>query len=391
MGSDSPELSVVLPCLNEAACIGECVKKIREVFAKEGIDGEIIVSDNGSTDGSGTLAERAGARVVNARVRGYGAAYLRGLKEAHGKYIVMADSDNTYDFADIPAFLARLRAGAELVMGSRFRGKMDKGAMPWMNRYIGNPVLSGICRLFFRTSLSDIHCGMRGFTRDACARMGLRCPGMEFATEMVVAALQNGLRIEEIPINYHVREGRSKLMPFKDAWRHMRFMLLFCPLWLYFVPGVLGFVIGSLGLLLLLPGPFLFLGRYWDIHVMVLASALCILSFQVLTLGVFARILALQQGYIKGAGGRIFGTLNRHFNLEKGLGIGIGLFLCGFLINLFIFLEWFSSHFGPLYRIRESILAMTLLVIGVQIIFSSFFISLLFLNKLMLPPEKRGG
>jgi glycosyltransferase involved in cell wall biosynthesis len=383
------ELTVVLPCLNEESCIASCVRKIRDVFAKEGIAGEVIVSDNGSTDKSPGLAAEAGARVVNARVRGYGAAYLRGLKEARGTYIIIADSDNTYDFYDIPEFLERLRAGDDFVMGSRFKGKIEKGAMPWMNRFIGNPILSGMCRLFFSTKLSDIHCGMRGFTNAAYRKMELKSPGMEFATEMVVSALQNKMRISEIPINYHLREGKSKLMPFYDAWRHIRFMLLYCPLWLYFVPGLLGFLGGLVILFLLLPGPFLFLGRYWDIHIMVFASAICILSYQILNLGVFAHILAIKEGYVKAE--KVFLLVNRHFNLEKGLFLGAGLFLCGFLINLAIFIEWYSSHFGPLYRIRESILAMTLLVIGLQTIFSSFFISLLFLNKIMIPSDENEG
>lgn len=384
--TDQIELSVILPCLNEAECIGYCVRKIKDVFAREGISGEIIVSDNGSTDDSARIAAAEGAIVVTARIRGYGAAYLRGLKEARGKFIIIADSDSTYDFYDIPVFLTELRRGIDFVMGSRFKGKMEKGAMPWMNRYIGNPILSGMCRLFFRTNLSDIHCGMRGFSRAAYRKMNLKSPGMEFATEMVVAALQNKLSITEIPINYHVRQGKSKLLPFYDAWRHTRFMLLYCPVWLYFIPGLLGFCTGFLILLLLLPGPFLFLGRYWDIHVMVFGSAMCILSFQILTLGIFAHILAIKGGYIKG--GRLFLFINRHFNLEKGLFLGGGLFACGFLINLLIFLEWFMKSFGALYRIRESILAMTLLVIGLQTVFSSFFISLLFLEKLMLPPSE---
>jgi len=373
------EVSVILPCLNEAECIGECVRKVRDVFAREKVDGEIIVADNGSTDDSARIAAEAGARVVTERTRGYGAAYLRGRREASGRYIIMADSDNTYDFYDIPAFLSRLREGFDLVMGSRFRGKMEKGAMPWMNRYIGNPILSGMCRIFFRTRLSDIHCGMRGFTREAYQKMELRHPGMEFATEMVVAALQNGLRITEIPINYHVRVGSSKLMPFSDAWRHVRFMLLYCPLWLYFIPGLAGLLGGVFVMLMLLQGPVLFLGHYWDTHLAVFASGLSILAFQVLNLGVFAHLYAVEKGVLKPD--RFFRFYRTYFNLERSVIFGLLLFLAGAAINLYIFCEWYSRHFGALYRIRESVFAMTLMVIGLQLIFSSFFTGLLFLKK----------
>lgn len=373
------ELTVVLPCLNEEECIGSCVRRIKEVFAGAGIDGEIVVSDNGSTDNSARIAVEEGARVVKARVRGYGAAYLRGLKDARGTYIIIADSDNTYDFRDIPAFLALLRQGYDFVMGSRFKGRMDKGAMPWMNRYIGNPILSGMCRLFFRTWLSDIHCGMRGFTADAYRRMSLHSPGMEFATEMVVSALRNQLKITEIPIDYHLRAGKSKLMPFADAWRHIRFMLLYCPLWLYFVPGFTGLIVGLVCLVLLLPGPLLFLGHYWDIHPMVFAGALAMLSYQIINIGIFAHLYTIEKKLI--VADRAAAAIEKYFTLEKGLVFGGILFIIGLGINIAVFIEWFSSHFGSLYRLRESILAMTLMVIGLQTIFSSFFVSLFFIKR----------
>jgi len=372
-------VSVVLPCLNEEATVGICINKIKEVFAKEKISGEIIVADNGSTDRSRQICESLGARVVLEPIRGYGAAYLRGLKEARARFIVIGDSDNTYDFYDLPKFIERLRSGYDFVMGSRFKGKMQRGAMSWTHRYIGNPILSGLTRLFFRTRLSDIHCGMRGFTSSAYTAMGLRTIGMEFATEMVVAALQNNLKICEVPVNYYPRKGESKLMPLADAWRHIRFMLLYCPVWLYFVPGAIGFVFGMAILLLLLRGPFLFLGHYWDIHLVVFASIFCIFSYQILNLGVYAHTFAIRQGFLKYDKLTLF--FQRHFNLERGLILGGTIFMLGFIITLFIFLEWLGRHFGAMYRIRESILAMTLLIIGLQTVFSSFFISLLFLEK----------
>lgn len=373
------EVSVVLPCLNEEAAIGVCIDKIKEVFLKEKIDGEIIVADNGSADRSREIASCRGAKVVIETQKGYGAAYLAGLKAAQGKYIVIGDSDNTYDFYDIPMFLKPLREGYDFVMGSRFKGKIRKGSMSWSHRYIGNPILSGLCRLFFRTWLSDIHCGMRAFTVQAYKRMELMTSGMEFATEMVVSALRNNLKIYEVPINYHPRAGISKLSPLADAWRHIRFMLLYCPLWLYFIPGLAGFVVGMFALFVLSRGPFLFLGRYWDIHLMAFAGILSTLSYQLLHLGIYAHTYAIRQGFLKYDKVTLF--FKQHFNLERGIILGGCIFIVGFLINFSIFIEWFSRHFGELSRVRESILAMTLSVIGIQTAFSSFFISLLFLEK----------
>ncbi|MDD5553968.1 MAG: glycosyltransferase family 2 protein, partial [Candidatus Omnitrophica bacterium] len=352
---------------------------IKEPFGREGIAGEVIVADNGSIARSREVAESRGAKVVLEPRRGYGAAYLKGIREARGRYIIIADSDNTYDFGDIPKFLVPLKEGYDFVMGSRFKGGLAKGSMGWMRRYIGNPVLSWVCRLFFGTKLNDIHCGMRSFTLEAYRKMGLLTVGMEFATEMVVSALTNNLKIYEVPIHYYPRTGKSKLNPLSDAWRHIRFMLLYCPLWLYFIPGFVGFISGILILLFLLRGPFLFLGHYWDLHFMVFASVLTILSYQILNLGIYAHTFAIREGFLKYDPVTLF--FQRHFNLEKGIAIGIAIFMAGFAITLLIFMEWFSRHFGALYRIRESILAMTLLVIGIQTIFSSFFISFLFVEK----------
>jgi glycosyltransferase involved in cell wall biosynthesis len=373
------EVSVVLPCLNEESSIGPCIDKINEVFTNEGIGGEVIVADNGSLDRSREIALARGAKVVLESTKGYGAAYLAGLREARGTYILIGDSDNTYDFYDIPKFLKPLREGYDFVMGSRFKGGIKKGSMPWTNRYIGNPILSGLCRLFFRTQLSDIHCGMRAFTSEAYRKMELVTLGMEFATEMVVAALRNNFKIYEIPISYHPRAGVSKLSPLADAWRHIRFMLLYCPAWLYFIPGMAGFLLGMTALFLLSRGPLMLFGRYWDIHIMVLAGMLSILSYQVLHLGVYAHTYAIRQGFLKYDQVTLF--FKERFNLERGIILGGSLFFLGLAIDVAIFVEWFSRNFGELSRIRESILAMTLMVIGIQTVFSSFFISLLFLER----------
>ncbi|MBU1998515.1 MAG: glycosyltransferase family 2 protein, partial [Candidatus Omnitrophica bacterium] len=314
--SEVIEVSVVMPCLNEEEALAVCINNIKKVFNNLGISGEIIVADNGSTDRSREIAQNLGARVVLESRRGYGAAYLAGLKEARGRYIIMGDSDNTYDFDDISRFVKRLKEDFDFVMGSRFKGNIKKGAMSWSHRYIGNPILSGMTRLFFRTRLSDIHCGMRAFTREAYKKMRLRTMGMEFATEMVVSALQNNLKISEIPISYSPRKGESKLSPLFDAWRHVRFMLLYSPLWLYFIPGLIGFTFGLLSLLVLTRGPFLFLGRYWDLHFMIFASMISILSYQVLNLGIYAHTFAIRMGLLKYDRITIF--IQRHFNLEKG-------------------------------------------------------------------------
>ncbi len=373
------EVSVVMPCLNEQEAIGICIKKIQDVFRKYNLKGEIVVADNGSVDRSVELARSLGARVVFEKHKGYGSAYLRGLSEARGEYIVIGDSDNTYDFNDIPRFLDALKGGYDFVIGSRFKGAIQKGAMSWSHRYIGNPILSSMTRLFFFTSLSDIHCGMRAFTRTAYAKMRLMTVGMEFATEMVVSALTNHLTIYEIPISYHPRAGISKLKAFADAWRHIRFMLLYCPVWLYFIPGTIGFLAGATLLLLLVQGPFFFFGRYWDIHLLAFGSVLSLLSFQILTLGICAHTYAVRQGFIRYDRLTLF--FKQFFTLEKGIAVGLVLFLIGFSINAFIFFEWYSKHFGALHRIRESIVAMTLLVIGLQTVFSSFLINLLFLER----------
>ena len=373
------EVSVVLPCLNEEGSIGVCIKKIKDVFSKENISGEIIVVDNGSTDRSEEIAIDLGASVIYELTRGYGAAYLAGLKGAKGKYIIMGDADDTYNFYDIPKFIKLLRKGYEFVLGNRFGGGMHKNAMPFLNRYVGNPILSGMCRLFFHTKLSDMHCGMRALTKEAHEKMNLKCSGMEFATEMVVVALQERLKVAEIPIEYFPRKGESKLNPFKDAWRHIRFMLLFCPTWLYLLPGSFLTLFGLFILVLLLKGSFYFLGHHWDIHMMVLGSLLGLFGFQLLNIGIFAKAFAIRLGFLKQD--KILSSLMNFFNLETGILIGIILFIVGLGMNIFIFMEWWGKMFGDLHRIREAILAMTLMILGLQIVFSSFFISLLTLER----------
>ncbi len=373
------QVSVILPCLDEEPTVGVCVEKARKYFMEHGILGEVIVVDNGSKDRSPEVAAAAGARVVAESVRGYGAAYLRGFKEARGNFIVMADADDTYDLSRMGEFLKPLEQGYDLVMGSRFTGKIRQGAMPWANRYIGNPILTGLYRLFFRTGLSDIHCGMRSFTREACQRLRLHCLGMEFASEMILEASQQKLRITEVPIEYHPRRGSSKLDPFIDAWRHLRFMLLFCPTWLYGVPGALLAGSGFLGMIVLVNGPVNFLGHAWDIHMLVLAAFLGIFGYQLVNIGLYAKMFAVQQAYLDQD--PALSWCAKHLRLETGIMIGGIFFVIGFVMDLGIFIEWWKNSFGPLYRIRESIAGMTFMILGLQTVFSSFFLSLLNIRR----------
>ncbi len=379
VGENEIEVSVVIPCLNEELTIAGCVGKALRFFTENRVSGEVIVVDNGSTDHSFQNAAAAGARVVVESVPGYGSAYLRGFKEARGKYLVMGDGDDTYDFSRLELFLEPLKKGCDFVMGSRFKGKIQKGAMPWANRYLGNPFLTGLYRLFFRTGLSDIHCGMRSFTQKAYQKLNLHCLGMEFASEMVMEALLKKLKILEVPIDYSKRKGISKLSPVKDAWRHLRFMLLFCPTWLYMVPGAVLSGFGFLVMLLLMSGPVNFLGHAWDIHMFILAAFLGVLGYQIINTGLYAKLFAIKQGYLDEE--PALHWFAKYFKLEIGLLAGAALFFLGLALNTSIFVEWWQNSFGALYRIRESVAAMIFMILGLQTIFSSFFLSLLAIRR----------
>ena len=379
MNNREIEVSVVMPCLNEELTIGKCIEKCKRAFDEMKITGEIIVSDNGSTDRSVEIASSLGARVVYQPKKGYGNAYMKGIEAASGKYIVMGDSDDTYDFFEIENFIQFLREGFDFVIGSRFKGKILANAMPWPNRYIGNPILSGMLRLFFHTKISDAHCGMRSFTKEAYKKMNLKTTGMEFASEMVVNALRAKLKIKEIPITYHPRLGESKLNAFKDAWRHIRFMLLYSPTYLYLVPGMflmgLGLVI-QIGIWL---GIIKIFGHTFDTHSMVFGSFLIILGFQILNLGFYAKTYAFTEGFEET--NRALNALYKYFRLEQGLLIGSCLFMLGFIFGIFILIKWARNQFGPLAEMKLALLSLTLAVIGVQIIFSSFFLSMLGIEK----------
>jgi glycosyltransferase involved in cell wall biosynthesis len=372
----SPKVSVVIPCLNEAENIEECVKRARAAIEAAGADGEVIVADNGSDDGSAPLAVSAGARVVHEPRRGYGSAYLAGFSAASGEYIVMADADLTYDFSEITRFIEHLDAGADLVMGDRM-DNIHPGAMPWLHRYVGNPVLSGVLNLFFRTGVRDAHCGMRAVRRDVLPRLDLRTTGMEFASEMVIRASKENLDIREVPIQYLPRGGQSKLSSFRDGWRHLRFLLVHSPTHLFVLPGGLMAVLGSLIALVSLLGVEIF-GRPWQLHAMITGALLLIVGTQVVALGLSAHAYGT---YFMGEKDPWFDRMRARFKLEHGLLLGGVVVFCGLLIAGLIVAMWIDRGFGQLSEERWAVMAATLIIVGIQIFFSSFLISILGLRR----------
>jgi glycosyltransferase involved in cell wall biosynthesis len=368
-------VSVVIPCLNEAQSIAICVRKARETMEAAGIPGEVVVADNGSTDGSQELAREAGARVIAEPRKGYGSAYLAGFAAAEGKYIVMGDADDTYDFTQIDRFIGPLEEGADLVMGSRLRGTIHPGAMPWLHRYVGNPVLTGVLNLFFRTGVSDAHCGMRAFRRELLPRLDLRTTGMEFASEHVIRASKLGLDIREIPIEYHPRAGESKLSSFSDGWRHLRFLLVHSPTWLFLVPGAALIALGVIGGVLVIGdvGEF---GR--RLHTLIAAAMLAIVGSQVIQIGMYGRTYA---AYYLGEHDPLFDRFRERFRLEHGLAAGALVFLAGFVLLAVILVRWIERGFGELGEEKLAVAGLTLVVLGIQTIFGAFFLSILGLRR----------
>lgn len=360
--SAAVEISIVMPCLNEEATIGACVEKAREGIRRMAVSGEIVVADNGSTDRSVAIAQSLGARVIRVAKRGYGAAYRGGIAAARGRFIVMGDSDDTYDFTVIDQLVAPLATGADLVLGSRLLGNIAPGAMPWLHRYIGNPVLSATLNYFFHTRISDTHSGLRALSRATYDRLALRTSGMEFASEMLIAAAREGCRIVEVPIVYHARAGESKLRSFRDGWRHLRLLLMYSPTHLFTWPGVTMAALGLALLLALARGPIRVGPAFLDYHFMFVGSLLAMLGTQVAALGVFARSALKAPSW---------------FTLERGLVVGGALFAVGLTINVSIVLEWVGSGFGPLSAVRRAILGLTFMVVGAQVGFSSFYLDLL--------------
>jgi glycosyltransferase involved in cell wall biosynthesis len=369
-------VSVVIPCLNEAENIEECVASALRTMREHDLPGEVVVADNGSTDGSAELAEAVGARVVHEPRRGYGSAYLAGFASARGEYIVMLDADLTYPFEDIPKFVEHLDAGADLVMGDRM-DNIEPGAMPWLHRYVGNPILSGVLNLFFRTGVRDAHCGMRGIRRDVLPQLDLRTTGMEFASEMVIRASKERVRISEFPITYRPRGGESKLSSFRDGWRHLRFLLAHSPTHLFLWPG---FALGLLGVLVMttvLAGLDV-LGREWHGHTMIAGALLLIVGTQVTSLGICAHAYGM---YYMGDKDRWFDRLRNRFALEHGLILGGVVLLAGVVVAAVVVATWVDRGLGNLGEQNLAILAATLIIVGIQVFFSSFLISILGLRR----------
>ncbi|HVW18013.1 MAG TPA: glycosyltransferase family 2 protein [Solirubrobacteraceae bacterium] len=371
-----PKVSVVIPCLDEEENIVECVTAALQAMAEARIDGEVVVADNASEDRSAELARAAGARVVHEPRRGYGSAYLAGFAAARGRYIVMADADLTYDFAEIPRFVSELDAGGELVIGDRM-DNIQPGAMHWANRYIGNPLLSGTLNLFFKTGVRDAHCGMRALRRDVLPRLDLRTTGMEFASEMVIRASKEGLDIREFPIQYHPRGGETKLSRLRDGWRHLRFLLVHSPTHLFVVPGLVLAVLGVLVALTAVTQLSLF-GRQWDIHTMVAGALLMIVGTQVLAMGLCAHAYGT---YYLGDKDPWFDRMRARFRLEHGLMLGGAIVLAGVALGAAILAIWIHRSFGELGEERLAVLAATLVIVGIQIFFSSFLLSILGLRR----------
>jgi glycosyltransferase involved in cell wall biosynthesis len=371
------QVSVILPCLNEAETMATCVGKALATLRRLGLRCEVVVIDNGSSDGSPDIAARCGARVVHEPRRGYGSALMRGAEEARAPFIIMADADDSYDLTDLERFVDGLSAGNDLVMGTRTRGTIRPGAMPWLHRWVGNPLLTGLLNLLFRARVSDAHCGMRAFTKDAYRRMQLQTTGMEFASEMIIKAALANMRIAEIPITLHP-DGRSRpphLRSFRDGWRHLRFMLLFSPTYLFVLPGLICIAFGLLPLVALSGGPQRVLGLNFDVHYMVLGSLLTVLGFQIVTTGLFAK--AYSHAARLYAPDRTLRVLLRYFNLERGLLLGIAVFLAGFVIDAAILVRWLESGRATLDAVRPALQASTLMIVGAQTAVASFFLGLL--------------
>jgi len=379
------ELSIVMPCLNEAATVGDCVKQARDALAKYGISGEVIVADNGSTDGSRELAAVGGARVVPVPMRGYGSALLTGIASARGEYVVMGDADGSYDFMAIDTFLAKLREGYDLVMGNRFKGGVAEGAMPFLHRYLGNPVLSFLGRLFFSSEVGDFHSGLRGFRRSPILALDLRTTGMEFASEMVVKASVEGLRIAEVPVTLSPdkRDRPPHLSTWRDGWRHLRFLLLYSPRWLFLYPGALLMVVGALVLVWLLPGERAIGSLRLDVHTLVYAAAAVVLGYQAVIFALFTKTFAISEGLLP-EDPRLT-RLYRYVTLETGIVAGILLVIAGLALAATAIGIWQTQGFGPIVDVPRSlrvvILSSLAITLGVQTFFASFFLSVLGLSR----------
>ena len=374
------ELTVVMPCLNEAETVATCVRKAVRFIDEHGIDGEVVVADNGSTDGSQQLATEAGARVVPITEKGYGNALMGGIIAARGEYVIMGDSDDSYDFTNLMPFIEKLRGGADLVMGNRFQGGIEPGAMPPLHRYLGNPVLSFVGRLFFQSKIGDFHCGLRGFRRDSALKLNLQATGMEFASELVVKATLWKLNITEVPTTL-AKDGRNRpphLRSWRDGWRHLRFLLLFSPRWLFFIPGLVLLLLGLIIGVATATGPVTIGGVTFDVDTLVAAGAMVIIGFQAVLFWLFTQVYAGSEGFLPEEPGmqKLLGKLS----LERGLILGGIIGLAGLVGLIFSLTYWQSNRFGTLnyeHALRLMIPSATALVLSCQVILGGFFLSIL--------------
>ena len=375
-----PELTILMPCLNEAETLETCIQKAKRFLEESGISGEILIADNGSTDGSQAIAEACGVRVISVPVRGYGAALQAGTDAARGKYVIMGDADNSYDFLHLMPFVEKLREGYELVMGNRFAGGIENGAMPFLHRYLGNPVLSFLGRMFFRNKIGDFHCGLRGYNKAVIQSLHLKTPGMEYASEMVVMATICGLKITEVPTTLKP-DGRSRrphLRTFRDGWRHLKFLLMYCPRWLFLYPGGFLLAVGLIGMLLLVKGPVTIGQVTFDIHSMLFMAGFIIIGLQIVLFKLLTDVFAIHSG-LPTVSAQQKNWLKK-ITMERCALVGLILFASGLCLSIISFHNWASAAYGqlnPQLMMRRTIPAWTMLISGLQLISNGFFLGIL--------------
>ena len=380
----NPELSVVMPCLNEAETLAVCIKKAQGFFERENVNGEVVIADNGSTDGSQEIAENLNARVIHVSEKGYGNALIGGVTAAKGRYVMMGDADDSYDFSNMMPYLEKLREGYDLVMGNRFKGGIEKGAMPFLHKYLGNPVLSFIGRLFFKSKIGDFHCGLRGFSKDAFKRMELKTTGMEFASEMIVKASLKKMNIAEVPTTLSP-DGRSRpphLNTWRDGWRHLRFLVLYSPKWLFYYPGFLLFLFGLITSALLIYKPITIGSVTFDVHTMLFTSVSLLIGFQFILFYGLTKVFTVENGLLPKSD--MYDRQFKFINLEKGLIVGAVLIILGVVLSFLAYNYWQEINFGDITNsstLRLVIPAVTTMLLGVQVILFSLFFSILGLKR----------
>jgi glycosyltransferase involved in cell wall biosynthesis len=381
MQPDQIEVSIVMPCLNEAEALPYCLAKAFSFFEKNNINGEVLVVDNGSSDQSSNIAVKHGAIVVRENNKGYGAAIMAGIAKAKGKYIIIGDADDSYDFCDVMSFVELLRQGNDIVIGNRFKGGIQEGAMPFLHRYIGNPLLSFLGRAFFHIRIGDFHCGLRGIKKDSYPQLDLKTTGMEFASEMIVKAALNKMKLTETPVVLYKdkRNRKPHLKTWQDGWRHLRFLLMYSPVWLFFIPGFFLMVVGLIGTVLLALGPVYIGSKKLDVHTLVYSAGSIILGFQFISFYFFSRLYAAVHGLWPGQE-KFLRSFNRVFRLEKGIATGLIFIAGGIILMIKSFLYWRHTHFGdidPVIVLRWVIPSMVLMILGVQLAISFFYLSFL--------------